>query len=261
MSNLSLRILLVLVTVGVVITVLGFVMCAPAYSEGSIGLSYSQVPGEVSIGSTLNYEKEIDLGKLDLSAQAQKGDLLLADIHLGFNFDLGKFGVNPYVDANLKGAELFDEEDNIALGGKIDYGATINFSGHETSEVGLGIFLRNASPFSSPPTATWVDGEWVRDTEFGINYDNPSRLNILGYKKFEFGRFDIKLSGSYGFDDQRDIWAVLDVNTDFDLQIAELNLGLNIGNRWYTTGSEEEENLKDASESDVALIATITRSW
>lgn len=246
----ALRVLFVTVSLGVLFLFLSLIMCAQGWAEGNIGVSYSQLPGDISIGVTGNYEKEFNIGKLDISAQAQKGQLVLADAHIGFNFQWDKFGINPYLDANGKG------EDTSDLGGKLDYGATINFSGHEVSELGVGIFLRNADPFLEPVTGKYIEGEWIEDVpSFGINYDNPSKLNVLGYKSFNFDKFDMKLQGSYGLV-TRDIWLVLDINTDFDLRIVDLNLGLSIGNRWYS--NDKGENL---SKVDTAVITTVTRSW
>ena len=164
----------------------------------------------------------------------------------------GPVGFRPYVDTTGKGNTLDD------LGGKLDYGITLNVPLHKTAEVGIGVFLRNANPFAEKVLYELVDGEYQPvDAGFGINYDNPAKLNITSYTGLEVWRFDVKLSGSMGLGDVRDYWLIVDATTGFDLAgIAELSVGFNLGNRWWT-----DDAGADVSKADLATILSLNRNW
>ena len=226
------------------------VWCMWSYGEGEIGASYNQVVDDVSYGITGNYERDFELGELEASSQVQAGDKYLADAHLSFTFDIGSVGFRPYIDAIGK-AETFDD-----IGGKLDYGVTLNVPLHDTTEVGIGIFLRNANPFASKTLYELVDNEYISvGSNPGINYDNPAKVNVLAYTGFEFKRFDIGLKSSIGVG-ERDYWLIADASTGWDFEYLTLNLGVNIGNRWYVDNGGEE-----TSKADIAIISTVSRQW
>ena len=228
-------------------------MAMMAHSEGSIGITYNQVVDDVSYGTTATYERDFALGELEASSQMQAGDKYLADAHASFTLNMGAVGFRPYVDVTGKSESLESLGD---FGGKLDYGLTLNVPVHATTEMGIGVFMRNANPFAPKVLYELVDGEYTPvDSSPGINYDNPANVNVLAYTGFEMNRFDVGLKGSMGLG-QRDYWLIADVNTGFDLDYVELNVGLNIGNRWYVNAAGE-----DVSKADVAIITAISKQW
>ena len=236
-----------------IMVMLTFLFCMLSYGEGSIGLSYSQVVDDIAYGANTNYEHEFSIGDLEASSQIQGGDKYLADAHVSFTWTHLPAGLRAYVDVVGK-ADTLESID--ALGGKLDYGLTINFPVHETSEVGIGVFLRNANPFSTEQFYKLEDGEYVAvDPGVGINYDNPAAVNILGYTGFEVDRFEVGLKGSMGIG-QKDYWLIADVSTSYETSYFDINLGLNIGNRWYIDNNDE-----DTSRVDIAIMSSISKEW
>ena len=224
-----------------------------AFGEGSIGANYSQVADDTSWGLTYSQDIATSLGELETAVQLQSGERYLADAHASLTIDTYKnVGIRPYLDITGKSEVL---EAN-AFGGKVDYGAVLNFALSDESEVGVGIFLRNADPFSEKVLYALVDGEYVpQDTNAGINYDNPAPLNVKAYKGFEAWGVDAKLTGSAGIG-AKDRWLILDANYGYDLGIVEATAGVSLGNRWYTDDADHP-----VSEADFALILGVSRNW
>ena len=247
------RLMFIMTSIAVMLT---FIFCMYSHGEGSIGLAYNQVIDDISYGANANYEHKFGIGELETSSQIQGGDKYLADAHVSFTFDAPPswpMGLRAYIDVVGKADTLESIE---SLGGKLDYGLTFNFPVWESSEVGVGVFLRNANPFSTETFYKLEDGKYIEvDPSVGINYDNPADLNILGYTGFEVDRFEIGLKGSLGIG-QRDIWLIADATTAFDLDYFDLNLGLNIGNRWYVNNFGEDTN-----RADIAIMSSISKQW
>ena len=240
------------VTVSIMV-ILTFLFCMSVYSEGSVGIAYQQNVDDISYGANVTYERNFDLGELEIASQIQSGNKHIADAHASFTFEGGSIGFRPYIDITGKSDTLGSIED---LGGKLDYGLTFNFPFYTNSEMGVGVFLRNANPFAPKVLYELVDNEYVSiDSATGINYDNPAKVNLLVYTGFEPGEFDIGLKGSMGLG-ERDYWLIADITTAFDLGFFNLNIGLNIGNRWYVNAYGENE-----SRSDIALISAIGKQW
>ena len=236
-----------------IMVALTFLFCVCSYGEGSIGLTYSQIIDDISYGLIVNHKQDFELGELETNSQIQAGDKYLADAHLSFTFDFWHIGLRPYVDAIGKSETLANVND---LGGKLDYGLTFNLPLHETTEAGVGVFLRNANPFAPKVLYELKNDEYIPvDTNAGINYDNPAMLNLLAYTGFEINRFDVELKGSIGLG-ERDYWLIANIDTGFDLEYFELDVGVNIGNRWYvnTIG-------KNTNRADIAIISNISRKW
>ena len=242
-----LRKMFILTAMAVALT---FLFCLYSYGEGSIGLSYSQVVDDISYGLVADHEHDFELGELESSAQIQAGDKYFADANIAFTFDLWDIGFRPYIDVTGK-ADTIE-----SIGGKLDYGLTFNVPVHETTEAGIGVFLRNANPFAEKTLYEYVDNEYKAiNSNAGINYDNPAKVNVLAYTGFEVSRFEVGLKGSIGLG-QRDYWLIVDVNTGFDLRYVELNVGMNLGNRWYNNENDEKEN-----KADIAIISSVTKKW
>lgn len=194
MSNLSLRILLVSVTVGVVITVLGFVMCAPA-DANTLGVNFTQTPAANTLGVNGDLEHNIEVFTFDIEGQLNRQeDIWSTDTVIGTTIDLNDFGIN-FTDFRIE-SNIFGQIGEVSFEGTYDFGLGFVVP-IKNVNISVGYFRKQGNPFA--PQYQLIDSsnpdsgsELVGDP---INVLDGSSDNLALKADFDLSVFEIGARG------------------------------------------------------------------
>ena len=184
------------------ITMLIALMFATLASANSVGVSYSQIIEDRSLGVTGDYETQLsDRVTFEANAQGQAGDVYSATLNTDFTFDISAVDLKLLVQNKFKGYELatLGREQSVSLAFTLPVDS-LNF------DVGVG--GQNANPFGDPnafdtlTAAGFAEAdisgkglESLSPTPQGIPLQDGSALNAFVGTGFPLGIFDVDLKG------------------------------------------------------------------
>lgn len=180
-----------------------FVFCVGSvFADGSIGLTYSEVLGDRSIGLTGSFDADIsDRVRFEADGQAQGVDVYNLSLDTNFVFDISDIDLKLLIANKAKGHSLDDlgREQTVGLAFSVPVN-NLNF------DVGVG--GKNASPFSSPSAYDTLvaegfsegdlEGKGLKDlspSPVGIPFKNGSTINAFVTTGFEKGIFEVDVKG------------------------------------------------------------------
>ena len=203
MSNVSLRILLVLFSVGVMIAGLSLVMCAPAYSN-SLGVGFSNsVDGDLDIALQGEYESD----NLDFEASYQGTDLHDIKLNLTIRHSFGWFDASLFQENDLTGYDLklsdMNRESDLGISGIIPIGDV---------DLIVSVFQRNGNVASTVQKFDTDTGELVSTTP-GLTPLDGVHTNIAGAVSFDVRDFEIKAKGLTNFKENPTPQWLIDAST------------------------------------------------
>ena len=172
------------------------------YADGSLGVSYSQIIDDRSLGLTGDYMTLIsDRVTFEADGQLQAGGIYNAKINTDFTFDIATVDLKLLIEGNLKGYTLD------SLGRSQSIGLAFTLPVNELNfDVGIG--GTNASPFGAPNAFETLVGAGFAESTIegkglsaltpaskGIPFRNGSALNAFLSTGFEAGIFDVNVKG------------------------------------------------------------------
>ena len=172
------------------------------YADGSLGVSYSQIIDDRSLGVTADYEKQLaNRVNFEADAQVQAGGIYNAKINTDFTFDIATVDLKLLIENKVKGYTLdtLGREQSLGLAFTLPV-ETLNF------DVGIG--GKNASPFGVPNAYDTLIGKGFSESELtgkglkslsaalkGLPFKNGNSVNAFLATGFEAGIFDVDLKG------------------------------------------------------------------
>ena len=172
------------------------------YADGSLGVSYSQIIDDRSLGVTADYETQLaDRVKFEADGNLQAGDIYNAKINTDFTFDIATVDLKLLIENKVKGYTLdtLGREQSLGLAFSVPV-EILNF------DVGVG--GKNASPFGSPNAYDTLISKGFSETELtgkgleslsaalkGLPFKNGNSVNAFIITGFEAGIVDIDVKG------------------------------------------------------------------
>ena len=172
------------------------------YADGSIGVSYSQIIDDRSLGITGDYETQLaDRVKFEADGQLQAGGIYNAKINTNFVFDIATVDLKVLIENKVKGYTLdtLGREQSVGLAFTLPV-EKLNFD--------IGIGGKNASPFGSPNAYDTLVGKGFSETELtgkglkslsaalkGLPFKNGNSVNMFVVTGFGAGIFDVDVKG------------------------------------------------------------------
>ena len=184
------------------ITMLLMLMFASLAYANSVGVTYSQIIDDRSLGITGDYTAEI--GKrvtFESDVKIQGGDIYNVDIDTDFIFDIATVDLKLLVSNKLKGYTLntLGRSQSVGLAFTVPVDS-MNF------DVGVG--GKNASPFSAPNAFDTLTAAGFAESDLvdknldaltpkatGIPFKNGSTVNAFVTTGFTAGIFDVDVKG------------------------------------------------------------------
>ena len=229
-----------------------FTACAYA---NSIGVTYTQIVDDKSLGVTGDYQKQItDRVAFEADANAQAGDIINARLQTNLIFNIKPVNLKILIENKAKGYSLEslgrEQSAGLALSVPVD---TLNFD--------IGIGGKNASPFSAPDAfSTLTDAgfaesaitgkglEGLTPAPKGLPFKNGSALNAFITTGFEMGIFEVDLRGIVELAGEGDRQHQVNMNWRTDGRV---------GNILITTGIEVGlMSYQDAIHYETAVTST-----
>ena len=172
------------------------------YADGSLGVSYSQIIDDRSLGVTGDYQTALTNRVIfEADAQVQAGDVYNAKLNTNFIFDISTVDLKVLIENKVKGYTLdsLGREQSLGLAFTVPV-ESLNF------DVGIG--GKNASPFGVPNAYDTLIGEGFSETELtgkgleslsaalkGLPFKNGNSVNAFLTTGFGAGIFDVDLKG------------------------------------------------------------------
>ena len=170
------------------------------YADGSLGVSYSQIIDDRSLGLTGDYTTAIsDRVTFEADGKLQAGGIYNAEINTDFTFDIATVDLKVLIESKLKGYTL----DSLGRSQSLGLAFTVPI---ETFNVDIGIGGTNASPFSAPNAFETLVGAGFAESAIegkgleslspapqGIPFRNGSALNAFLSTGFGAGIFDVNV--------------------------------------------------------------------
>ena len=172
------------------------------YANGSLGVSYSQIIDDRSMGITGDYETQLaERVTFEADGNLQAGDIYNAKINTDFTFDVSVIDLKLLVENKIKGYTLdtLGREQSLGLAFTVPID-NLNF------DVGVG--GKNSSPFSTPNALDILVSEGFSESELtgkglealspalkGLPFKNGNSVNVFVVTGFGVGIFDADLKG------------------------------------------------------------------
>ena len=172
------------------------------YADGSLGVSYSQIIDDRSLGVTADYETQLaDRVTFEADGQLQAGGIYNAKINTDFTFDIATVDLKLLISNKVKGYTLntLGREQSLGLAFSVPV-ESLNFD--------IGIGGKNASPFGSPNAYDTLIGEGFSESELtgkgleslsaplkGLPFKNGNSVNAFIVTGFGAGIFDVDVKG------------------------------------------------------------------
>lgn len=185
------------------ITMLLLMMFAACAYGNSLGVSYTQIVDDRSLGVTGDYQTELtERVSLEADAQVQAGDIINGQLNTNLLIDVSTVDVKLLVSNKVKGysVDTLGREQSLGVALTLPVDA-LNFD--------IGIGGKNASPFGTPNAYDTLvgDGFDERDLEgkgldaitpaaTGIPFKNGSTINAFVTTGFPLGIFDVDVKGT-----------------------------------------------------------------
>ena len=241
MSNVSLRILLVLVTIGVMVVGLSLVMCAPAHAEKSLGIGIQQsADGELSVGITGEYE----IPAIDIEYEYQGIDYHDAKIDLSYRQSLLSFlDVTVFQENDWHGYTFLDLNRTNDLGV-----SAIVAVGNVDLE--FAIFGRNGN-VAAPVTKYDPDtGLPVSETP-GLTPVEGTNANVAFATAFDVKEVEIEAKVLTDMSEEPTPQWLLDARTSHKIGIFD----------WTLSAEYQGQRYKGSVEQSVSSMLTFGLAW
>ena len=172
------------------------------YAGGSLGVSYSQIIDDRSLGATGDYQTTLaNSVNFEADAQVQAGDIYNAKLNTDFTFDIATVDLKLLIENKVKGYSL----NTLGREQSVGFAFTLPV---EKLNFDIGIGGKNASPFGSPNAYDTLVGKGFSETELtgkgleslsaalkGLPFKNGNSVNAFIVTGFEAGIFDVDLKG------------------------------------------------------------------
>lgn len=183
-----------------IVAVMLSLLCATAYA-GSVGLSYSEILEDRSLGITGDYATDLtDRVAFESDAQVQIGDVYNGVLNTNFVFDVSVVDLKLLISNKAKGYTLdsLGREQNVGLA----FTVPIN-----DLNIDVGVGGSNSNPFAAPSAydtltaAGFAEGDLdeglksITPTPVGLPLGSGSALNAFVATGFTRGVFDITAKG------------------------------------------------------------------
>ena len=207
------------------------------YAAGSLGISYSQIIDDRSLGITGDYQTALaDRVHFEADAQMQAGDIYNAKINTDFIFDISTVDLKLLIENKIKGYTLdtLGREQSLGLAFSVPV-ESLNFD--------IGIGGKNASPFGSPNAFDTLVSEGFSETELtgkgleslsaalkGLPFKNGNSVNAFIVTGFGAGIFDVDLKGVIELlgDGDKQHQAILNFKTGGKVYDVNITTGLEL---------------------------------
>lgn len=184
------------------ITMLIALMFASIASANSVGVTYSQVIDDRSLGLTGDYQSQLsERVTFEADAQLQAGDIYNATLQTDFTFDISAIDLKLLIENKGKGYTL----DTLGREQSVGLAFTVPI---DNLNVDVGIGGKNASPFSAPNAFDTLVGDNFAESDIegrglesitakaaGLPFKNGNSVNAFITTGFEAGIFDVDVKG------------------------------------------------------------------
>ena len=172
------------------------------YADGSLGVSYSQIIDDRSLGLTGDFKTALtNRVNFEADAQMQAGNIYNAKLNTNFIFDISTVNLKLLIENKIKGYTLnsLGREQSLGLAFSLPV-EKLNFD--------IGIGGKNASPFGTPNAFDTLVSEGFSETALtgkgleslspalkGLPFKNGNSVNAFVATGFEASVFDVDLKG------------------------------------------------------------------
>ena len=220
-----------------ILIVLLFV-ASTALCQGNVGISYSRILDDQSIGLVGAYTTNLsDRVLFDADVKAQAGDVYNANLQTDFTFDIATVNLRLLIENKIKGYALdtLGRQQSIGLAFQLPVD-NLNF------DVGIGGV--NASPFGEPSaydtllangfTESAINGKGLESLSpepRGIPFKAGNQLNVFIETGFTKGFLDVDIKGIVELlgEGKKQQQCVIDLSTSGKVYQFDLKTGLEIG--------------------------------
>lgn len=218
------------------------IMFAAAAFGNTIGLSYTQIIDDRSLGINGDYQSEVtDRVTLEVEGNAQAGDIINARLNTNLIIDVSAIDMKVLVENKMKGYSVD------TLGREQSVGVALSVPVEELN-FDIGIGGKNASPFSALNAFDTLTAAGFAERDLtdrglevltppatGIPFKNGSTINAFVTTGFPLGIFDIDVKGTLELIGEGD--RMHQVNTRFktsgDLGKVHLTTAIEVGLAFY----------------------------
>ena len=172
------------------------------YADGSLGVSYSQIIDDRSLGLTGDFKTALsNRVNFEADAQVQAGGIYNAKINTDFTFDISTVDLKLLIANSVRGHTL----QSLGRSQSVGLAFTVPI---ETFNVDVGIGGTNASPFAASNAFDTLVGAGFAESAIegkglsaltpaskGIPFRNGSALNTFLSTGFRAGIFDVNVKG------------------------------------------------------------------
>ena len=188
-------------SIATITMLIALLFAASAYAN-SVGITYTQIVDEKSLGVTGDYQSQVtDRVAFEADANVLAGDLINARLNTNFIIDVSTVDLKILIENKAKGYSLD------TLGREQSAGLALTLP-IESLNFDIGVGGKNASPFSAPSAFdTLTDAGFAEDAltgkglenltpaATGIPFKNGSTINAFIATGFPLGIFEVDVKG------------------------------------------------------------------